>query len=276
MFAKYQYDPIESIPITDEMFSDLQGFQALVQACRINATTMAVVTFGRKEVVQKALDYALGTRHGILIKTPGDYGVRDGSGELGDKNTQLADLAASFGFASSQIILVDDDRRNIDAAVNAGTMGQWTPDGLTRSMCTSVARQLDPALLSAMTLSLPAESTWGPQYSKEMGTKGSERQFDGKVPLLDPTLYTGVSSTCEALNSSLASNPLAGYCAVFSSTHQKYYLLYRSDKEGDALAALGIERVEQASCQACGGVLVKENLFCEYCGESRLASMGGA
>merc|ERR1711879_761252 len=112
MFAKYKYATLESIPITDDMFADLSRFRSIVRACFTHGHRVAVVTFGRKDVVEKALCHALGPQHGIDIKTPADFGVPDGSGALGDKNTQLAFLAQQYGMAASQIILVDDDKRN--------------------------------------------------------------------------------------------------------------------------------------------------------------------
>jgi hypothetical protein len=170
MFSKYKYAALETIPITDEMFADLQCFRSLAQACRSHGHHMAIVTFGRKEVVQKALVYALGAeQHGISIKTPGDFGFRDGSGELGDKNTQLAALAKNLGFSASQIILVDDDQKNIDAAADVGVNVMWTPNGLTRSMCGRVAQQVSPGTFQAMTQVQPTMAAYGPASAPVLG-----------------------------------------------------------------------------------------------------------
>merc|ERR1712232_123131 len=63
----------------------------------------------------------------------------------------------------------------------------------------------------------------------------------GKAQLLDTAQHTSVRSICENLNNGRIPAPVVGYCVVLSEREQKYYLLYRSDKEAAALAALGIE-----------------------------------
>ena len=69
---------------------------------------LAIASFGRKDVATKAMCFALGEQHGVVVTTPADYPdpapeateaarCPEGSSWLGDKNTQLAALAKSFG-----------------------------------------------------------------------------------------------------------------------------------------------------------------------------------
>merc|ERR1712151_941342 len=56
----------------------------------------------------------------------------EGSSFLGNKNRQLASLAAKFGAAASEMLLLDDDAHNIKEAQKAGVMALHTPSGLTK------------------------------------------------------------------------------------------------------------------------------------------------
>lgn len=149
LWAKFRNTPIQDIQITDNMFVSLPRFQALVRSLQLNGHSVAVATFGRREVVEKALRHALG-EHDICIRTPADFGHRDGSAALGDKNTQLAALASRFGVAADQIILLDDDEKNIEAAERAGINAQWVPDGLTKPVVKRIARDLGTSTYRTM------------------------------------------------------------------------------------------------------------------------------
>lgn len=150
MWNKYKSTPISKIRITDEDFVDIGKFRGLVLALRKNGHNAAVATFGRRDVVDKALHHALGEPHGISVRTPADFGHKDGSGQLGDKNTQLAELAQRYCVSADQIIFLDDDPYNIDAAARAGVVhSQWVPDGLTKNDVMRVAEQVGVRPLSA-------------------------------------------------------------------------------------------------------------------------------
>eukprot|EP00930_Biecheleria_cincta_P073958 TRINITY_DN61208_c0_g1_i1.p1 TRINITY_DN61208_c0_g1~~TRINITY_DN61208_c0_g1_i1.p1 ORF type:complete len:190 (+),score=33.36 TRINITY_DN61208_c0_g1_i1:55-570(+) len=90
---------------------------------------------------------------------------------------------------------------------------------------------------------VPAEptGTWSVDHTYTLGAPGScEHMWEGKgVQLLDPNLYNSVSSVAKGLN---ANDPFVeeGFCVVFSSSKQQYFLLWRSDCEATAFATLGI------------------------------------
>jgi len=142
IWGKYRNAPIEAINFSDEDFANLARFRALISGIKQQGHVAAVASFGRHDVVDKGLRYALGDDHGIAIRTPSDFGQQDGSSALGDKNTQLAALAARFGVSANQIILIDDDEKNVVAAQRAGTQGLFAPDGLTRNHVKQVARDV--------------------------------------------------------------------------------------------------------------------------------------
>lgn len=152
LWGKYQDAPIQDIPITDDVFVCLGRFKALVRALQHNEHCVAVATFGRRDVVEKALRHALGHPHGLSIRTPADFGHRDGSAALGDKNTQLASLAAHFCVAAGQILLVDDDQKNVEAAVKAGVAAHWVPNGLTKSVLKKIAKEIGVPTYRTMNL----------------------------------------------------------------------------------------------------------------------------
>lgn len=150
MWNKYRDTPISRIHITDDHFVDLPKFRGLVLSLRRNGHNVAVATFGRRDVVDKALHHALGEPHNISVRTPADFGFRDGSGRLGDKNTQLAELAKRYNVSAEQIIFLDDDPHNIEAAARAGVVhSQWVPDGLTKTDILKVAEQVGVRPLTA-------------------------------------------------------------------------------------------------------------------------------
>jgi len=79
---------------------------------------------------------------------------------------------------------------------------------------------------------------WTNERSLQLCGRGGEDAFLGKAPLLE-----GVSSVGEAVD--MLNNGAAGpwremgYCVVFSSSRNAYFLLYKSGEEGAALAAVG-------------------------------------
>mmetsp|Transcript_18664 Transcript_18664/g.51202 ORF Transcript_18664/g.51202 Transcript_18664/m.51202 type:complete len:458 (+) Transcript_18664:73-1446(+) len=142
LWAKFRNAPIGDVPISDDMFSDLPRFRKFVRACSDAGHVIAVATFGRREVVDKAVCHALGNCHDVVILTPADFGHAEGSGALGDKNTQLAAFAEVFGVTAEQIMLIDDDKRNIEAASKAGVTTHWVPKGLTTTEIKTIAKQV--------------------------------------------------------------------------------------------------------------------------------------
>lgn len=83
---------------------------------------VAVASFGRKDVIRKALAAALGPELAkrVLVSTPGDYErSRDGQ-HIGNKNRQLQDIAAQYGVPIQRVAFFDDDSNNIIHAKRIG------------------------------------------------------------------------------------------------------------------------------------------------------------
>ncbi|OLP89740.1 hypothetical protein AK812_SmicGene28774 [Symbiodinium microadriaticum] len=163
MWGTFKDAPLEQIPVVEESFSNLALFRWLVRAIRKRSGEVAIATFGRKDVAGKAMQFALGEDHGIFITTPADYpdpcqaevkagdGAADraevvscpeGSAWLGNKNRQLAALAARFGVSAKDMMLLDDDLNNIQEAAKAGVTAQHCPTGLNKVAIRKAAETL--------------------------------------------------------------------------------------------------------------------------------------
>jgi len=167
MWGTFRDAPLHVVPINAGTFVDLEALRAFINATRQSGHEIAVATFGRKDVAGKALSFALGEDHGIPISTPADFAdpscpppcgntadkavprCPEGSSYLGNKNRQLAALAARFGVCASQMILLDDDAHNIREALRAGVTARHTPVGLTKAVLSKVGEAIGlPAGLS--------------------------------------------------------------------------------------------------------------------------------
>lgn len=154
VFARFTHAPLPNIPIDANTFVDLEALRWFVGAARKSHADVAVATFGRRDVVDKALTFALGSNHGVVISTPADhYDPRfefadeddrprcdEGSQTLGDKNTQLKELSRRFNLTN--LILLDDDRHNVDAANKNGFVARHAPQGATRPVLEAMLEAL--------------------------------------------------------------------------------------------------------------------------------------
>eukprot|EP00929_Paragymnodinium_shiwhaense_P063772 TRINITY_DN318_c0_g1_i1.p1 TRINITY_DN318_c0_g1~~TRINITY_DN318_c0_g1_i1.p1 ORF type:complete len:211 (+),score=33.15 TRINITY_DN318_c0_g1_i1:93-635(+) len=95
---------------------------------------------------------------------------------------------------------------------------------------------------AAASAAAPAESfgTWSTDFTYTIGPEGSEHIFEGKAPLLDKAVYSSVASSCDQMNAGTVAGVECGYCVIWSNSKQNYFLLWRSDREKEAFAALGI------------------------------------
>lgn len=84
------------------------------------------------------------------------------------------------------------------------------------------------------------DEAWSPKQVAFIGQEGVEDTFDGRAWLLDRSVVASVNDAARMLNEEEIHCP-TGYCVVFSSSRQSYFLLYRSDKREDALMALGMD-----------------------------------
>eukprot|EP00668_Euglena_longa_P000266 GGOE01000358.1.p1 GENE.GGOE01000358.1~~GGOE01000358.1.p1 ORF type:complete len:440 (-),score=49.78 GGOE01000358.1:154-1338(-) len=118
VWGKYRNAPLGAIPVVDGMFADLPFLQWLIPALHQAGVVLAIATFGRRDVVTKFLEHALGTPlpYFSQISTPATHSVREGSSALGDKNTQLRALSAELGVELSDILFFDDSAFNVAQA----------------------------------------------------------------------------------------------------------------------------------------------------------------
>jgi hypothetical protein len=143
VWNKYQNKPLNCIPVSEDMFVDLPAFREFIEFARGLGHQVAIATFGRKDVVNKAITFALGEQHGVVISTPADHGVPEGNPKLGNKNRQLKALAKTFNVELNQITFLDDDGNNVTEARKLGVTARHTPEGLTKKVLRNVARGLD-------------------------------------------------------------------------------------------------------------------------------------
>jgi len=142
MWETYEDAPIEDIPVNDATFVDITALRNLVKEAGDFGHQVAIATFGRRDVAEKAMSYAFGNDHCIAISTPADH-MDAGSAYarialVGDKNTQLFALAQKFKVQPSQVILLDDEPRNIQQAVKVGMRAKHVPRGLTHQVVRQV------------------------------------------------------------------------------------------------------------------------------------------
>jgi len=111
--------------------------------------------------------------------------------------------------------------------------------------------------------------TWGTEHTYTIGPEGNEHIFDGKAVLLDRAAYSSVMSVCQQLNDGVVAGMEIGYCVLFSASKQKYFLLWRSDREYEAFTALGIQDEESSpwwtvdQAKDLGGPGTCEHMFAE-------------
>mmetsp|Transcript_20720 Transcript_20720/g.82697 ORF Transcript_20720/g.82697 Transcript_20720/m.82697 type:complete len:242 (-) Transcript_20720:366-1091(-) len=151
VWGRFKQTPLDQIPIDRATtFVDADAFRDFVATARDRDAKVAIATFGRRDVVDKALRVALGDEaHGLAISTPADHfdprfellgdeadrpRCAEGSDVLGDKNAQIDALCERFGLAGrkSLVFLADDDAHNVAAALEHGVFAEHTPHGADR------------------------------------------------------------------------------------------------------------------------------------------------
>uniref|UniRef100_A0A7S3NP38 FCP1 homology domain-containing protein n=1 Tax=Aureoumbra lagunensis TaxID=44058 RepID=A0A7S3NP38_9STRA len=162
VWGRYRNTPLEEIPMEKSVFVDLEAFRYFVHEARNRDAKIAIATFGRRDVVNKALCFVLGEEHGIVISTPADHfdprfefadeedrpRCVEGTDVLGDKNTQLDYLCQYFQVPKSLVFLADDDADNVAAARQFGIFAQHTPDGAHKAILDSLLARIPPIPLN--------------------------------------------------------------------------------------------------------------------------------
>lgn len=102
-----------------------------------------------------------------------------------------------------------------------------------------VPQSVEPVATAATPAEGPPAPHWSVDYTYSLGPEGCECNFQGKAVLLDKVQCGSVAATVDAMNAGVYTVE-AGFCVIFSSSKQQYFLLWRSDKEQDAFARLDI------------------------------------
>lgn len=121
-FGTHRYNAIDTINPLAKDFALKNAPAFFERLVNIPHVRVAVASFGRKDVITKAINSVLPPHLAakVYITTPGDFPhTRDGTG-LPDKNRQLERVSEKFGVHLSRIIFFDDDAKNISAANNIG------------------------------------------------------------------------------------------------------------------------------------------------------------
>jgi len=153
MWATHRDAPLHSIEINEATFVDLEALRKFIGSAREAGHQIAIATFGRRDVANKALSFMLGDDHGISISTPADFPdpsssnleapqCPEGSSYLGNKNRQLATQAVELGFSAAEMFLLDDDAHNVREAAKAGVLAKHTPSGLTKGVLVKLSKLL--------------------------------------------------------------------------------------------------------------------------------------
>jgi len=180
MWNTYRDAPLDKVPVSDATFVDLVALRDFFSLVRDTGHVVALATFGRQDVADKALRYAIGEHHGTVISTPGgpsgeqlarrstrsrstsvvesSPSVRPGGGLPRNKNLQLQLLAQRFQVGMPQIIFLDDDAHNVREAVKVGIDARHTPEGLTLSVLQRVAHALGEHVGSLKAETAPSEA----------------------------------------------------------------------------------------------------------------------
>jgi len=89
---------------------------------------VAVASFGRGDVIRKAIDSVLRPElsERVFITTPGDYPPFVDGQSMGNKNTQLQEISNKFSTPIQDIIFFDDDKKNISCGLEYGINAQWS------------------------------------------------------------------------------------------------------------------------------------------------------
>jgi len=80
-------------------------------------------------------------------------------------------------------------------------------------------------------------SYWHTGQCCSVGATVTEAKLVTRIQLLDKTYYNSVTTVVDTLNAGTIAVEI-GYCAIFSESQQQYFLLWREDKEAEAMAQL--------------------------------------
>lgn len=123
----HRITPIDQIEPLEKDFgleSPQTDLNSLLDNTRVR---LAIASFGRKDIINKALDQVINKEHRdkIIVKTPQDVGGRDWyHPNPANKNKMLEQIAQETGIPFTRMILFDDNKNNLHAAKKIGVETQ--------------------------------------------------------------------------------------------------------------------------------------------------------
>ena len=120
-WSTYKNNSINTINPKKEDFAHKDIEEIFHKCIDTENITLAVASFGRKDVIKKALLNLLGNKsEKIYVTTPSDYDGNQDGRSMGSKNIQLENIAGKYNIKPENIIFFDDDNNNIKEATKIG------------------------------------------------------------------------------------------------------------------------------------------------------------
>lgn len=119
----------------------------------------------------------------------------------------------------------------LDAAASnvPGAMNVYSKVNVALEACATCHKLTEVAL-----------ETWSPEQTFELCPESELSSYSDKAQVIDKQVATGVTKAAEALMAGSVSCA-QGYCIVYSSNKELYFVLYRSDKKEEAFKLFHME-----------------------------------
>ena len=123
-WGRHQNAPLATINPRPHHFGHSNIGALFTKILRIDGVALAVASFGRHDVIKKAINSVLptGLTGQVFVTTPRDFAGFEDGWAMGDeyKNMQLRLICTTFGLAAKDIVFFDDSEDNV---VEARAMG---------------------------------------------------------------------------------------------------------------------------------------------------------
>ncbi len=117
MWAEHRNKSLDHIKITETTFGDYVFFKnVLPTILKEKQIGFAIASFGRKDVILKALKYLYGENvvGNIFIVNPGTFDDFSDGQDMGTKNKHLELISSHFEIDYSKILFIDDTEKNLN------------------------------------------------------------------------------------------------------------------------------------------------------------------
>ncbi|MCY4046061.1 MAG: hypothetical protein OXE99_13415 [Cellvibrionales bacterium] len=123
MYSKYKHTPTDEIAISEKDFGLDSPKTALNALLSDQANYLAIASFGRADIINKALDQVIEKKHRdkVIVKTPKDIGGQDGVvPDPPNKNAMIVQIMKASGAKPENTIFFDDTDSNLTDAKALG------------------------------------------------------------------------------------------------------------------------------------------------------------